>query len=143
MDRDHDERQRWILNGHIPAAARARVVREVTGWIAVARAPEERGRGARWNPPRKFEQHGDLPEVIAYVVGAAAEGSGDIEAWLDEALERPYGSKGARRRMRARATAARWRGDGAAARLWEERAARFDALIKDDRTALLARIAGL
>jgi hypothetical protein len=44
---------------------------------------------------------------------------------------------------RARAEAARWRGDAAAAQLWQARAATLQGLVKTPRDLVLAAEAGL
>ena len=82
-----------------------------------------------------------LPAVLR-VVGAMAEGSGDVDVWLDYVFSGPE-LQGDRVLLLARAEAARWRGDKAAAARWDERAKKLLSVIKDDRAAVLAAVAGL
>ena len=77
-----------------------------------------------------------LPAVL-YVAGAGA-GGGDIEVWLDMLMARgDFDSSNPVVNAMARAEAARWRGDTAAAKQWDDRVAALRTLVKDDRSAYL------
>lgn len=81
------------------------------------------------------------PAVFIVVGHAAILAGGDAERFLDARM--PDEHRLSRTMMRARAEAARWRGDAASAKKWDERASAIEALIVDDRTAALAGIAGM
>lgn len=80
-----------------------------------------------------------VPQLVVLGAGAA---DGAAETWLD-AQTSSYLLQNGRAAIWARAEAARWRGDAAAARTWDERGERLARLSKDDRTAVLAKLAGL
>jgi hypothetical protein len=70
-----------------------------------------------------------LPQLL-YLEGRLA-GSGDVEAWLDKLSgDESYDPI---RYLAARAEAATWRGDAAAAKRWTDRLAKLRALVTDDR----------
>ena len=80
--------------------------------------------------------------ALFFVVGQAASG-GDVEAWLDATFSlfnRKFWNIPA---MRARAEAARWRGDDVAAAAWTERAAKLAQRAGTPERLVLARLAGL
>jgi hypothetical protein len=110
-------------------------------WLAVAAAPADKQALARWRAydesSTRFELAGVLPAVY-YVIGRAA-GKGDVELWLDTVTASQVDDIQAI--AAARAEAARWRGDAAAAKRWDERLVAERALAKDDRTAYLLRAA--
>jgi hypothetical protein len=85
--------------------------------------------------------HDVLPAVI-YLAGRFADGDGDTEVWLDYFFAEVHLKQG-RNAPLARAEAARWRGDGAAADKWEERGRRLQMLVKDASTERLAWIVGI
>ncbi|NUO49378.1 MAG: hypothetical protein HOV80_11035 [Polyangiaceae bacterium] len=80
--------------------------------------------------------------AVYYVVGQAAEGT-DPEAWLDAAIPLAYSHYHSSTGHRARAEAARWRGDEAAAKELEERARKIDALTDDPAKLVFAKLARL
>jgi hypothetical protein len=109
-------------------------------WLARVRLKEDARR-----IDRRHSSSGAFPPSLVlpaayYVAGRATDG--DVEVWLDRTF---YGdmTRQVRCKMLARAEAARWRGDAAAARKWEDRVKRLNALVHDGRTALLATVAGL
>jgi hypothetical protein len=115
----------------------------IAHWFTAARKSEEdrvRAR-LRTKPMSMYAGEAVLPAVI-FLAGTLAEGAGDVEVWLDRAFSRAH-LDGDVRMMRARAEAARWRGDADAARVWDERADRACKLVHDHSTALLAYLAGL
>ena len=81
-----------------------------------------------------------LPAVMVVIAHAAHVAGQDPEVVLDEAFARQMPS---RTIALARAEAARWRHEPAAAQLWEGRAAAIETLFVDDHAVVLAGIAGL
>jgi len=81
-----------------------------------------------------------LPAVMVVIAHAAHVAGQDPEVVLDEAFARQMPSRTV---ALARAEAARWRHDLAAAQLWEGRAAAIEKLFVDDHAVVLAGIAGL
>ena len=82
-----------------------------------------------------------LPAVLVVFGHMATLEGGDPEAWLDAELltdELP-----SRAMLRARAEAARWRGDTEAAKRHDARADKIESLFVDDRAVALAGIARL
>jgi hypothetical protein len=119
--------------------------RPATDWAAVVAA------GAAARREVRFRMHtlelglgeqAALPAVIHVLREAASDGR-DPDVWIDAVFPlydaRLNGITG----MRARAEAARWRGDTDAARRWDERAAALEERASNPRRALLARLAGL
>ena len=106
-------------------------------WLAAARARPDEQAHDRWLAHSEigdvFELGAVLPAVY-FVVGRAA-GHGDVELWLDAmtlgATDDPQAVAS------ARAEAARWRGDAAAEKRWDDRLARIRALAHDDCSAYL------
>ena len=80
-----------------------------------------------------------LPAVV-FVLARVMAAKGDPEPALDAMFARVHPS---RTLALARAEAARWRGDAAAAKTWETRAAGLEKLLVDDHAAVLAGLAGL
>jgi hypothetical protein len=76
------------------------------------------------------------------VLGRAVQ-KGSVEVWLDRELWGGPAYGNFLLAMRARAEAARWRGDAGSAQLWNQRAARVEKLLHNPRRRLLAKIAGL
>jgi tetratricopeptide (TPR) repeat protein len=116
-------------------------------WLRLAAAAgsdEGQLRSLRWSlelplPPGAPEEL-VLPAVM-FVVGKAVPAASDLEVWLDRTfsdvhLRYPVTA------MRARAEAARWRGDGAAAAKWEAHAQTLSSAVEDYRSAVLATLAG-
>lgn len=115
----------------------------LAGTLDLLRQAEGQRRRGRMNLPGDEAAEADwLTAAQMYLVGEAARGEGDVEVWLDRVFSRPTRS-GGRAALRARAEAARWRGDAEAAQRWEARAATIQGWIVDDRSAALVRIAGL
>jgi hypothetical protein len=81
-----------------------------------------------------------LPAVFTVIGHAATVAGGDPERYLDAELDREPASRSL---LRARAEAARWRGDRDSALQWDARAARIEALFTDDRAVALAGMAKL
>jgi hypothetical protein len=108
-------------------------------WLAAAGADATEQARLRWTSYEDagmlFELHAVMPAVI-YVIGRAA-GTGNVEAWLDAAFGASVDDPQVI--ASARAEAARWRGDAAAAKRWDDRLAAMRALVKDDRSAYLLR----
>ena len=86
-----------------------------------------------------FSGDGVLP--AAYFVAGAGAGKGDVEVWLDAVSTDVGGRNSPLVIAMARAEAARWRGDAAAAKQWDDRVAALRTLSKDDRSAYLLSIA--
>jgi hypothetical protein len=76
------------------------------------------------------------------VVAALAEGTPEPSVWLDAAVKHDFGPIALRGTMLLRADAARWRGDEEDAKRWDERFQRIAHLVRDERTAVLARTLG-
>jgi hypothetical protein len=79
-----------------------------------------------------------LPAVIAVVHHA-----GSLVGDPDVVVDRVFAVDPGRTMALARAEAARWRGDAAAAATWQTRAAAIQTLMIDDRSVGLAAIAGV
>jgi len=77
-----------------------------------------------------------------YLIGEAARGAGNVEVYLDQMFWRQV-ENDAGRFVRARALAARWRGDKSAAERWEKLAKRSYELLPSGYEAYLAYPAGL
>ena len=110
-------------------------------WIAAATGDATTQRHMRW---ASYNEDGDtfnlepvLPAMF-YVVGRAA-GNGDVELWLDAYTQAIIADPQAL--ASARAEAARWRGDSAAAKRWDDRLAAQRALVHDDTSAFLLHLA--
>lgn len=128
-----------------------------TGYLAkqsvdgIRQRPDESGDAARWAAAiaakgklpssTDLEANAVLPAVLSVVGHAATVAGGDPEAFLDERYG--YADTPSRTFLRARAEAARWRGDAAAAKRWDERADALEKLFVDDKAAALAGIARL
>jgi hypothetical protein len=91
--------------------------------------------------PQRAPHAAVLPAVM-YIVGRTVPPSTDVDVWLDRIFDAEHRRQPVRT-MRARAEAARWRGDGDAAHEWQTRAAVMTRLVEDYPTALLAHVAGL
>ncbi|HZO15568.1 MAG TPA: hypothetical protein VFB62_19985, partial [Polyangiaceae bacterium] len=118
----------------------------LSGFLRLAAMPEKERRRARI-AVSQLSWVGETLDVLPaalFVVGAAA-GTGNVEVWLDRmcALEMAIEPDDLRLWMRARAAAARWRGDEAAMTRWNERLARLGGLVKDPRAAVIAHAGGL
>jgi hypothetical protein len=85
---------------------------------------------------------GEVLPAIMVVVAAAVPTPSDVEVWLDRVFDELHRSDPVWA-MRARAEAARWRGDGRAAVEWETRAGVLTGLVEDVPSALLAHFAVL
>lgn len=105
-------------------------------WWTAATRPELQVM-RRWRfagvDPGYFDNVGILPAQL-YLIGKAA-GTGDVELWLDVVASEE--TMDAQAMASARAEAARWRGDAAAAATWDQRLAAMRALATDDRSAYL------
>ncbi|MEO8844613.1 MAG: hypothetical protein ABI591_23935 [Kofleriaceae bacterium] len=86
------------------------------------------------------EDRAALPAVMVVIAHAAQVAGQDPEVVLDRAFATQMPS---RTIARARAEAARWRKDVAAARLWQTRAEAIEKLFVDDHAVVLAGIARL
>jgi hypothetical protein len=150
-DRTGNEAFHWMGFAEVTAAwagpngPSERALDETLGaWSRAVELPADGRRAARY---RVFDLRGDAPPAhVAYLAVAARllePGEGDAELWLD-ALD----AVDARRRtMRSyawiRAESARWRGDGAAAKRWSNRARTLAAIAADPARAELARHLGI
>lgn len=81
-----------------------------------------------------------LPAVL-YVAEAAIEEGAEGEVWAERLVGSYRPAANGARGLRARAEAARWRGDREAERRFEARADALEAPVHDTRTALLAALA--
>jgi len=114
-------------------------------WFALARADAEIRKTARFRMHDVMMGAGEqavLPAVI-FVLHAVGHDGKDPEVFVDAMLPfydpQLHGVKG----LRARAEAARMRGDAAATALWDGRAEALEALFSTPERVLLARLAGL
>ena len=114
-------------------------------WWQGVNAPADRLRELRWKlgtVDGTLETYPELDTAVLsaqlFVIGKLA-GTGDVEVWLDVVCaDRTLDPQVL---ASARAEAARWRGDTAAAAQWDHRLAALRALGKDDRAEYLLRIA--
>ena len=108
-------------------------------WVAAASASPEAQAQVRW---KSYEELSDfdvaavLPAV--YLVVGRTAGHGDVELWLDALTGRTIDDPQAV--ASARAEAARWRGDTAAAKRWDDRLAAVRAIAKNDCTAYMLQL---
>lgn len=115
--------------------------REKTNWRDLIAKPEAERAVLRWRMTNLDLGlwSGDRPAVL-YVVGRATDAG--TEVWLDEVAQ-PYTLAGGLPYMRARAEAARWRGDTKSATEWLTRVAATEKRITDPKKLALAKILGL
>jgi hypothetical protein len=99
--------------------------------------PDENERTIRSYPPL----YADAVLPAAYYVAGVGAGKGDVEVWLDALTGTSLDQGKPIVTALARAEAARWRGDAAAAKQWDDRVAALRSLAKDDRAAYLLDIA--
>jgi len=116
----------------LPAASKAD---DASTWLAALTKSGETPRGY------DYDAEIVLPAVMVVIGHAATVAGGDAEAFLDERLN--SADVPSRTFLRARAEAARWRGDAASAKRWDDRATSIEKLFVDDRATALAGIAGL
>ena len=126
---------------HLLDTATTRDLSEIAAWVSLAGRAEEQRRADRWELTIAKASGPALPAVM-YLAARAVPPSADVEVWLDRIFHDEHRSQPLRA-MRARAEAARWRGDVKAADLWSDRAEKMLALIHDYRSALLAHILDL
>ncbi len=110
-------------------------------WWSAATGDARLRRARRWHASSMGYGFAGLASVlpaVLYVVGHAA-GEGQVEVWLDSIATSESIDQQAM--MSARAEAARWRGDRAAMKRWEQQLAAHRALATDDRTAALIDLA--
>jgi hypothetical protein len=81
-----------------------------------------------------------LPAAL-YLAGQLA-GSGDVEVWLDHVCATDLDDIDPIAYIAARAEAARWRGDGAAATRWDERLVALRRTIHNDAASYLVHLLG-
>ena len=131
-----------------PAAAGADSLVAVASWLRLGSPTamtETERRPLRWDLGLHLGRGSAAAEVlpaVMVVVGAAVPSSSDVEVWLDRIFDQVHRQDPVWA-MRARAEAARWRGDGRSAVEWETRAGILTGLIEDYPSALLARFAAL
>ena len=118
--------------------------RAPTTWEQLAGMPEVERRAYRlrmfsFSPPLGLELV--LPAVF-YVIGRAAEGS-DPDVWIDAFIPLAYSAYHTPTAARARAEAARWRGDEEAAKRHEARAGAAEGLVDTPEKLVLASLAGV
>ncbi|MBK6512982.1 MAG: hypothetical protein IPG04_02400 [Polyangiaceae bacterium] len=118
--------------------------RDATTWEKLAVMPEAERRAYRlrmfsFSPSIGAELV--LPAVF-YVVGQAANGS-DPEVWIDAFIPLAYSAYHTPTAARARAEAARWRGDEQAAKRHESRAGAAESLVDTPEKLVLASLAGV
>jgi tetratricopeptide (TPR) repeat protein len=120
----------------------------VAAWLHIAQLPEDQKPRARAGAEHLLfydEAREALPAVL-YVVGRAAPDTG-VEVWLDRMVARwaleGNDAMALRPLLRARAEAARWRGDEAAAAKWQKRADSIAALVVGPKEGVLAQVVGL
>ncbi len=111
-------------------------------WLARAKLPEEQRKIARRQRVSSVIPSQLVLPAFYYVIGKSVEGAGDVEVWLDHVFAVDM-ARGGRAEMAARAEAARWRSDTAAAEVWEGRDKKLRSLIHDHPTSILAAVAGL
>jgi hypothetical protein len=134
--------------GELPESSLDSPHATIAAWLRLASLPDaERARARnKAAPVLLFDEARDALPAVVYVVGEAARGA-DVEVWLDRMFARwaldANEAMPLRLLLWARAEAARWRGDDAAAKRWRERAGRLFALIRDPKQALLAQVVGL
>jgi hypothetical protein len=124
------------------AESRDALLRTLAFWDGARRAPAEDRRAMRY--AALVQHRGDAPRARApylFLAGALlGEGEGDVEVWLDAFAATDSRAVGLRAYAWARAEAARFRGDGAAARKWS---ATYQALVKLAGGAENAELAGV
>jgi hypothetical protein len=115
-----------------------------TTWEKLAKEPDEKRADARM---RMQSLDASSPALLVmpaifYVVGRAADGH-DVDAYLDAVFGIHYRLYWSPMALRARAEAARWRGDAEAASRFTTRAAELAKLLDRPDHLVLARFAGL
>jgi hypothetical protein len=112
-------------------------------WFSLARADETVRRKARFRMSSLAELDRAVLPAVIYVLHEVARDGVDPEVYIDEALPLHDSDANGIIAARARAEAARMRGDEAAAKRWGERALSLQALITSPAHVLLARLAGV
>jgi tetratricopeptide (TPR) repeat protein len=116
--------------------------RDKTTWTDLIAKPESERSVLRWRM-RDFDEPSSsvARPAVLFVVGKATDG--DAETWLDKEVF-PYNPflRGVPY-MRARAEAARWRGDAKAEAAWLSRAVAVEKRLTDPKKLALAKLAGL
>ena len=115
-------------------------------WLSLARASDPVRREARLRI-LTFDLYGMgvaqvLPAGI-YVLREVARDGKDPDLWVNGALGPTTPAMWGPTALRARAEAARWRGDSEGEQRWTERATKLEAMFKTPKGAVLARMAGL
>jgi hypothetical protein len=119
--------------------------REPADWATLTSASEETRREARFRMLTVEFGGAEMVALpaVAYVLAHVARDGKSPEVWLDGVFAshnpRLNGCTG----MRARAEAARWRGDGATAARWDGLAETLERQFSSPKKALLARLARL
>lgn len=116
--------------------------REKRSWKDFIALPESERAVLRWRM-REIDTttHPGAHPAQLFVVGKAANDG--VEVWLDKIAFSYNPTFGGVPSMRARAEAARWRGDAKAEADWLGRAAAVEKLLTDPRKLALAKLAGL
>jgi len=111
-------------------------LKDLAKWLDVTSLPEDDRRPERIDMFLPKPNDAVLPAVM-YVVSRAVPPTVDVEVWLDRVFHREH-RRQAVRSMLARAEAARWRGDAAAEKKWQEAAKKLLGLMRNYPSALLA-----
>jgi len=120
---------------------------EMGYWAEMVGKPDAEKRSLRRRFKEDLKRKGLVPTAalvpMMFVLGRMTGEGDDVEVWLDEAFAAPLAERDLLPLAWARAEAARWRGDEAAAKAWDERFARLQARIRDERGEALAAVVGL
>jgi hypothetical protein len=120
----------------------------VAAWLHIAQLPEDQKPRARVGAGHLlfYDEAREALPALLYVVGRAAPDAG-VEVWLDRMVARwaleANDAMALRTLLWARAEAARWRGDEAAATEWQKRADSISALVVGPKEGVLAQVVGL
>jgi hypothetical protein len=112
-------------------------------WFALALADEAVRRKARFRMSSLVSLDRAVLPAVIYVLHEVARDGVDPEVYVDDALPLHDAQANGILALRARAEAARMRGDATAVKRWDDRAQTLRALITSPAHVLLARLAGI
>lgn len=114
----------------------------ISRWRKLVETPEATRSRRRWDLPLPtHELTSPVLPALLYVMSEAAPKN--AETWLDSRLPVLTDRRDTDLMLRARAEAARWRGDAKAEKLWNQRASQLEEFLATPRGRVLATLAGL